>query len=180
MRKASRHCGSFSNSIPCSMRFAATCARFSSSVAGLATAGRRFGSLRPLLRDPGRVLCHEIAELGIGRRTVGKLCEGIHRQFDVFQVRRCNPLYLRFGNPAGADGVAMAVSQNCFGGDAVPDGILTRIAILQVGDSFVPVVAFQAAQVRPGERSLLRSGLQAASGRRRLRRGFRRGQACGG
>ena len=90
----------------------------------------------------------KLPSLALAAAPSASCCEGIHRQLDVFQVRRCNPLDLRFGNPAGADGVALAVSQNCLGGDAVPDGILARIAILQVGDSFVPVVAFQAAQIR--------------------------------
>lgn len=37
----------------------------------------------------------------------------------------------------------------------MPDGILTRIAILQVGDLFIPVVAFQAPKVRTGHEAFL-------------------------
>ena len=65
---------------------------------------------------------------------------------------RGDPFHLGVRNPAGTDRPTLTrVVDNGFGGNAVPHGELAGVPVLQVGNAFVPVVAFQAPQVRPGD-----------------------------
>ena len=47
-----------------------------------------------------------------------------------------------------------------FRGDTMPDSELEGLPVVQVSDAFVPVVAFQAPQVRPGDERLVTVDLQ--------------------
>jgi len=62
---------------------------------------------------------------------------------------------LRFGNPARANGVAMPIGQHGFGRDTVSDRILTRVAVLQISDALVPVIAGETAEIWPGDEAFV-------------------------
>lgn len=82
-------------------------------------------------------------------RAIRELTQGVHRQFDALDVGRCDSFHLGLGNPARPQQSALAVAHGRFGGDAVPHREFAIVLILQIGHAFVPVVAFQAAKVRP-------------------------------
>ena len=90
-----------------------------------------------------------------GGGTVGQLGEGLHAKLDVRDPGGGDALDLGRGNPAGAGGAAGPLGVDLgMRRDAVTDGILVDVAVLQVGDPLVPLLGGVALQVGPGNQRL--------------------------
>jgi hypothetical protein len=105
----------------------------------------------------------EGGQSGLGRRRVGQGCQLFHLQFDALDRRRGDALDLSGRNPACVDFAALAlVVQHGPRRDAVTDGVLADITVLQICHTLVPVVGFEIAQVWPRHEWLLAMHFQSS------------------
>ena len=90
----------------------------------------------------------------------------LHAQLDVPNIGRLDALHFGHWNLGGPDPPAGALDDRTHGRDAVPDGKLHHVAVLQVGDAFVRVIA-PLAPARIGTRDKGLVGLHCQTGLKR-------------
>jgi hypothetical protein len=140
--------------------------QFVGNVAASARRGRD-GTVLPLI--PIAILRDKRSEPGLGSSGIYKLTETIHRYIDALNIRWRHVFHFSLGNLAGTHGPAlMGIVYQRFGGHTVPHGKFESIAVLQVCHPFIPVVAVQATQVRPGNKGLVTMDLQLGLEGKRL------------
>ena len=108
-----------------------------------------------MLGDPVTILSGETTEFRLGIRAIGELCQGVHRQLDAGDRRGRDSFHFGLRNPTRADRPALAVFDHRMCSHAVTDREFAGVAVLQIGHPLVPVVAFQASQVRARHQWLL-------------------------
>ncbi len=114
---------------------------------------RRVLSLR---RDPVAVLLDQRFEAHFrGWRSI-EAAERLHAELHGADRRRLDPRHPCLRHPLGPDPAAFAAVEVGAGGDVVADRVLRHVAIVQVGEAFVPIRAVQAVQVHAGDQRPVR------------------------
>ena len=122
-----------------------------------------------LLLDPFSVSRGERSECLLGGGGIDELSQSLHAELDAGDRSRCDPLDLGRGDPARADASTVTllvdISVGC---NAVPDGVLANVPILQVCDALIGIDAGgislfsgQSADIRAGYEGFRRPHLQA-------------------
>ena len=143
------------------MRSAANPARFNSSSAVSLRRGGEVGAEARLLFDPFPIAGDELAEFFLGFAAIFEIRQFLHAEFHALDLGRGDSFHFGVGNPAGLDRAALAlVIDDGGGGNAVADRELANVPVLQIGDPFVPIVAFQASQIGAGDEGLFASQFQ--------------------
>jgi hypothetical protein len=94
-------------------------------------------------------LFYKAIDLAPGFIEIRKLRKGVHGKLDTLDLGWSDPLDFGLWYPGCADGPAGPIFVNdSIGGDAVPDRELERVAILQISNPGVPIVAVEALQIR--------------------------------
>ena len=147
-RKASSTRASANSAIPSSMRESA--ARLGQEFrCHFTSAIGETGQPGLLLIDPVAIEFRQVLQRGLSSGGIRQLGQGIHAKFDAGNVARDQARDECRRQPAGTDEMAKAVFRIDFGRnrDIVPNRPLDDIAVVQIGDSSVDVVAFSTGEV---------------------------------
>ena len=96
---------------------------------------------------PGAIRSDQRAQRGLDRRAVRQTAQDVHAQFDPRHLNGDGLLHLGAGHPGRAEVLTGAVHQRPVGGDAVADGVLGDVGVVQVGHHAIPLRSLCAAQV---------------------------------
>src|SRR5208337_5536252 len=108
----------------------------------LSPPGRKRGKNPGLLFDPFPVSRGKSPECLLGSGRIGELSQRFHAKFHVRDSSRRDEFDLGRGDPARADASTVTLLVDIsLGCNAVPDGVLANVPILQVRDALIGINA---------------------------------------
>ena len=114
---------------------------------------RRVLSLR---RDPVAVLLHQRFETHLRGRRAIEVAERLHAELHGADLGRVDPRHAGPRHPLGPDPAAFIAGEVGARRDVVADRVLGDVAIVQIGEAFVPIPTVQTVQVHAGDQRPIR------------------------
>ena len=114
---------------------------------------RGLGNFLGLRFDPLPVLIYKRTQLLFRLFPILEAGKSIHGKLNIANRRRFNLLHFGIWNPASANQLAAdAILPDRFCSHVVTNGVFAIIAVLQIGNAVIPIVAGGATQVRAAKK----------------------------